>query len=71
MIFDAKSQKLPHIGSGRISVTVSDRASGLKLKLPIFDDFDEKSPKLLHIGGGRTSVTASDRLRTKIKMGYF
>jgi hypothetical protein len=73
MIFDEKSQKLPHTGSGRISVTASDRHIGPPLKWSILDDFFyEKSQKSPQAGSGRISATASDRpVRPKCKRSIF
>ena len=65
MIFDEKSEKVPQIGSSRISVTVNDRLCGQKLKLSIFDDFWRKlvlmiltkNQKITHTGSSRISVS--------------
>jgi hypothetical protein len=68
MILDEKSEKLPQIGSSRISVTVIYRHIGPKLKWPILMIIDEKCPILPKTGGGSISVTASDGpIELKIK----
>jgi hypothetical protein len=72
MIFDRKSQKLPHTGRGRISVTASDGSDRISatvndrpIRLKIIGltlmVFDEKSRKLPQTGSDRISATANDR----------